>query len=346
MFGTTVSADAMKLLHEWAKETGELEDPYVKGLTNAVSRRDDLSMWASLDPLEMLPLSVPSSGKRINQASTIVGALRNILVFVPVLLTWLAIGRAINAFGTFTKEYGDRGFAASETPLSFIEFWQNPSDYKGGWWNTQFPDKELLGHFWRIGSVASLDAIIILLIILLTIATGVLTWFADNRESIALESAGRKRVEVGLAIASTLHGKRQATPESISEALAEALNDLTQAARDVNETAARLERVSVGVDSLNPRIEILNSHTEQLVAQTATSVAKAVNDLVSSVQNLNTSVGGNVTTLFSEAANTLEEVSKQFERTSNSAEYGIKQLRDDLEAMHIQLQSIINGGRS
>jgi uncharacterized protein YoxC len=75
-------------------------------------------------------------------------------------------------------------------------------------------------------------------------------------------------------------------------------------------------------------------------------VAKAVNDLVSSVQNLNTSVGGNVTTLFSEAANTLEEVSKQFERTSNSAEYGIKQLRDDLEAMHIQLQSIINGGRS
>ena len=345
MFGTTVSDDAMKLLHDWAEEAGELDDPYVKGLLGAVFRRDDLSMWASLDPLEMLPLSVPLIGKRISHASTIVGALRNILVFVPVLLTWLAIGRAIDAFGTFTKEYG-KANSVGETPLSFIEFWQDPSGYKGGWWKSQFPTKEILSDFWRIGSVASLDALIILAIILLTIATGVLTWLAENRETIALETSGRQRVEVGLAIASTLHGKRQATPESISEALAEALNDLTQAARDVNDTAARLEKASVGVDSLNPRIEILNNHTEQLVAQTATSVAKAVNDLVASVQNLNTSVGGNVTSLFSEAANTLEEVSKQFERTSSSAEYGIKQLRDDLDAIHKQLQSLINGGRS
>ena len=123
------------------------------------------------------------------------------------------------------------------------------------------------------------------------------------------------------------------------------MNDLTQAARDVNETASRLEQASIGVESLTPRIEILNSHTEQLVAQTATSVSKAVSDLVVSVQNLNSSVGGNVTTLFTEAANTLEEVSKQLARTSNSAEYGIKQLRDDLDAIHKQLQSLTKGGR-
>ena len=189
-------------------------------------------------------------------------------------------------------------------------------------------------------------ALIIFLIILLTVISGLLAWIGDNRETIALEKAGRKRIGVGLAIASTLHGKRQATPESISEALAEALNDLTQAARDVNETAERLEKASVGVDSLNPRIETLNIHTEQLVAQTATSVSKAVNDLVSSVQNLNNSVGGNITSLFSEATNSLEEVSKQFERTSSSAEFGIKQLRDDLEAIHQQLQSLLKGGRA
>jgi len=344
IFGTTVNASAMQLLQSWAEEIDELDDPYVKGLTTAVARRDDLSVWASLDPLELLPASRSKAWSRLGQISNVISAIRNILVFVPVLLTWLAIGRAINAFGEFTKSYAEKNPGTTKN-LSFIEFWQDPDGYLEGWWRQNGNGKTLLGEFWRIGDVAALDAYIILVIILLTAISGAITWFAENRESIALEKADRKRVEVGLAIASSLHGKRQANPESISEALAEALNDLTQAARDVNETASRLEQASIGVESLTPRIEILNSHTEQLVAQTATSVTKAVSDLVASVQNLNSSVGGNVTTLFTEAANTLEEVSKQLARTSNSAEYGIKQLRDDLDAIHKQLLSLTKGVR-
>ncbi len=346
IFGTTVNASAMQLLQNWAEEIDELDDPYVKGLTTAVARRDDLSVWASLDPLELLPVSKSKSWSRLGQISNVISAIRNILVFVPVLLTWLAIGRAIDAFGEFTKKYAEKNPGTTKN-LSFIEFWQDPDGYLEGWWRQpgNGNGKTLLGEFWRIGDVAKLDALIIFLIILLTAISGALTWFSENRETDALEKTDRKRVEVGLAIASSLHGKRQANPESISEALAEALNDLTQAARDVNETASRLEQASMGVESLTPRIEILNSHTEQLVSQTATSVSKAVSDLVVSVQNLNSSVGGNVTTLFTEAANTLEEVSKQLARTSNSAEYGIKQLRDDLDAIHKQLQSLTKGGR-
>ena len=344
IFGTTVNASAMQLLHEWAEEIDELDDPYVKGLTTAVGRRDDLTVWASLDPLELLPVSKSKSWNRLSQISNVISAIRNILVFVPVLLTWLAIGRAINAFGEFTKSYAEKNPGTTKN-LSFIEFWQDPNGYLEGWWPQNGNGKTLLGEFWRIGDVAALDAYIILVIILLTAISGAVSWFAENRESIALEKADRKRVEVGLAIASSLHGKRQANPESISEALAEALNDLTQAARDVNETASRLEQASIGVESLTPRIEILNNHTEQLVSQTASSVSKAVSDLVISVQNLNSSVGGNVTALFTEAANSLEEVSKQLVRTSNSAEYGIKQLRDDLDAIHKQLQSLTKGVR-
>lgn len=346
IFGTTVNASAMQLLHDWAEEIDELDDPYVKGLTNAVARRDDLSVWASLDPLELLPVSKSKSWSRLGRISNVVSAIRNILVFVPVLLTWYAIGKALDAFGTFTQIYANEKPGESRE-FSFIGFWQNPTDYASKYL-TQAGiarrDWQLSESLW-IGEVARLDALIIFLIILLTAVSGALTWFSENRESIALEKSDRRRVEVGLAIASSLHGKRQANPESISEALAEALNDLTQAARDVNETASRLEQASVGVESLTPRIEILNSHTEQLVSQTATSVSKAVSDLVNSVQNLNSSVGGNVTTLFTEAANTLEEVSKQLARTSNSAEYGIKQLRDDLDAIHKQLQSLTKGGR-
>jgi len=346
IFGTTVNASAMQLLHDWAEEIDELDDPYVKGLTTAVGRRDDLSVWASLDPLELLPVSKSKSWSRLGQISNVISAIRNILVFVPVLLTWYAIGKALDAFGTFTQIYANEKPGESRE-FSFIGFWQNPTDYASKYLTKAGQvgkDWQLSESLW-IGEVARLDALIIFLIILLTAVSGALTWFSENRESIALEKSDRKRVEVGLAIASSLHGKRQANPESISEALAEALNDLTQAARDVNETASRLEQASMGVESLTPRIEILNSHTEQLVSQTATSVSKAVSDLVISVQNLNSSVGGNVTALFTEAANTLEEVSKQLARTSNSAEYGIKQLRDDLDAIHKQLQSLTKGGR-
>jgi len=345
IFGTTVNASAMQLLQSWAEEIDELDDPYVKGLTTAVARRDDLSVWASLDPLELLPVSKSKSWSRLGQISNVISAIRNILVFVPVLLTWYAIGKALDAFGTFTKIYASQKPGESRD-FSFIGFWQDPNDFASKYLeNSGSAGKDLLSKSLWIGEVARLDALIILLIISLTAISGAITWFAENRESIALEKADRKRVEVGLAIASSLHGKRQANPESISEALAEALNDLTQAARDVNETASRLEQASIGVESLTPRIEILNSHTEQLVAQTATSVTKAVSDLVASVQNLNSSVGGNVTTLFTEAANTLEEVSKQLARTSNSAEYGIKQLRDDLDAIHKQLLSLTKGVR-
>ena len=345
MFGTTVNASAMQLLHNWAEEIDELEDPYVKGLTTAVARRDDLSVWASLDPLELLPVSKSKSWSRLGQISNVISAIRNILVFVPVLLTWYAIGKALDAFGTFTKIYASQKPGESRD-FSFIGFWQDPNDFASKYLeNSGSAGKALLSESLWIGEVARLDALIILLIILMTAISGALNWYSENREAAALGKSDRKRVEVGLAIASSLHGKRQANPESISEALAEALNDLTQAARDVNETASRLEQASIGVESLTPRIEILNSHTEQLVAQTATSVSKAVSDLVVSVQNLNSSVGGNVTTLFTEAANTLEEVSKQLARTSNSAEYGIKQLRDDLDAIHKQLQSLTKGGR-
>ena len=343
IFGTTVKASAMQLLNDWAVEIDELDDPYIEGLTNAVARRDDLSVWASLDPLELLPTRKFKSLDRLTKIASLVSSLRNILVFLPVFITWLAIGKAIDAFGNF-KLYAAENLGKSSS-FSFIEFWRNPDEFAETWLKNVPEKNSLLDSFWWITDVARLDGYIIFAIIFLTTISATISWLGDNRGVVEQEKADRKRLEVGLAIASSLHGKRQATPDSISEALAEALNDLTQAARDVNETASRLEKASLGVESLTPRIEILNTHTEQLVAQTATSVSKAVSDLVKSVENLNTSVGGNVTALFSEAANTLEEVSKQLARTSNSAEYGIKQLRDDLDAIHKQLQTLTKGGR-
>jgi len=339
LFGVTVNPGAMKVLHDWAESWNELDDPYVKGLTEAVDRRDDLTMWASLDPFEMLPLNTPSNGRSILRIADIAAAIRNVLVFVPVLFTWLAIGKAVNAFGVFSDKYFQGLPPGTNESLNFLTFWQNPDAFMGG------KIKGLLGDFWRIGDIAEFDAVLIGLIVFLTLVTGILKSFGESAQSKAEAIEVRDRTTVALAISKELHGKRQSTPESISESLAEALNDLTQAARDVNEGAGRLERATVGVEALNPQIEILNSHTQQLVAQTASQVTKAVNDLVASVHGLNSSVAGNITNVFSEAALTIEEVSKQLARTNASVEFGTKQLRDDLEAVSQQLQAVVKGGR-
>ena len=42
-------------IQSWAQENDLLADPYISGLSNAVSNRKNLPMWASLNPLEYLP---------------------------------------------------------------------------------------------------------------------------------------------------------------------------------------------------------------------------------------------------------------------------------------------------
>jgi archaellum component FlaC len=286
-------------------------------------------MWASLNPQELLPHPEPIDGKRWETISSLTGFLRNVLIFLPVLLTWLSIGRAIAAFGNYAEDY-QKQFKTDST-IQFLQFWQDPGKY--------------LSDFWRIQNVAVFDAVLIALIIILTFVSGTLSVRAESAGSKAQKNIENRRLAIGLQISNSLHGKRQANPESIGEALAEALNDLTQAARDVNESASRLESVSVGVAALNPHIEALNQSTNTFVSSTGAQISDSVKELVSSVQNLNSAVGGNVTSLFADAALTIEEVSKQLARTNASVEYGTKQLRDDLDAIHQQLQSITRGGR-
>jgi hypothetical protein len=322
-------ADAMIALQSWAFKWDTLGDPYVSGLMHAVSRRDDLTMWASLNPLEYLPTPrVKRQARLLHRLVQTLGAARNILVFIPVALTWFAISKATGAYGTFRTDF-------PELNLNFLQFWQSGA----------YNEKTYLSEFWRIGDVARLDALLIALIVIATMIIGIL----GERLSVTTESfeatTGIERMSVGFLLAQALHGRRQASPESIGESLAEALNDLTQAARDVNDVAARLERASAGVESLTPKLEVLNTHTERLVNQTAASISGAVNGLVNSVSGLNAAVSGNVTQVFADASANLEEVSQQFARISASVELGTAQLRADLDELHQQLSKIARGGR-
>ena len=320
---------ALTQLQSWATKWECQQDPYVVGLTKAISQRDDLTMWASLSPREHLPR--PTSKAKLgalNSVGRVLTLVRNVLVFVPVAITWYAIGKASEAYGQFTQDNPN-------TALNFLQFWQS-GEYGG---------KQYLSTFWHIGDVARFDALLIGLIVILTLAVGGIGARSDRAEAKFEEEVDSERLSLSFVLANALHGRRSASPESIGESLAEALNDLTQAARDVNDVAARLERATVGVDTLGPKLDVLNQHTDRLVGQSVQSITASMSALVASVGQLNSAVSSNVTQVFADATANLEEVSAQFSRIAASMEVGAAQLRDDLEHINRQLGTGNRGNR-
>lgn len=313
------TGQTMSALGEWAKNWNVDDDPYVTGLVAALGRRDNMTMWASLDPMVMLPEPELRSGSFAKRIARVLTVIRNVLVFVPVALTWLSIQHATEAFGRFLRESNKAG-----QDISFLQFWQSPEGF--------------LSDHWRIQDVARLDAIIILFIIAATLIANTL----ESRARALSASVGREiqkdRTRIGLMIAETLQGNKSASPESITESLALALNDLSQAARDVSLAAARMEAASVGIDSLNPRIENLNERITDLDQRFAGDVVKSVNSLVSSVSTLGVAMGGDMQKFVADVLAGLEEVNDGFKKTFVAVEFGTKQLRDDLDAIHRKLR--------
>lgn len=334
-FGRSVPADVTQVLKDWAEEHGERDDPYIQGLLEAIDRRDDLTMWASLNPLETLPQPRPLVGRNLTSAASISTLIRNVLIFVPVLLTWLSIGRAVGAYSEYLRRVNEKDILLQEgsDPTTFIAFWYRPEP------------ADLLSDFWTIGDVARHVGILIASIIGFTLLSGLLSARASSARDSAIIGLDRDRLRVALAVSKALHGKRQATPESIGEALAAALGDLTVAARDVNDAAIRLTETSTGIAALNPHIESLNENALEFFNQTGPQTVASIRELVNSIAELRQSVSGDIKALFSEAAISIEEASKQLAKTNASVEYGTKQLRDDLEAIHGRLQGLIAGGR-
>jgi hypothetical protein len=313
---------AMQTMNEWAAKWNVTEDPYVAGLNAAVTRRDNMTMWASLDPTEMLPAPVIQSGRLLSRIARVLTVIRNVLVFVPVALTWLAIQKATEAFG----------FWSNENPgveINFIQFWQNGYN--------------ILDDKYRIQNIAKFDFILIALIVVATLVASLLESRASATARVQEKSADRERLFVGLKIAEALQGNKTASPESITESLAFALNDLSQAARDVSLAAARMEVASVGVESLTPRVESLNKQVGELNQRFGKDVVGSVDSLVSSVSTLGVTLGGDMQKYLLDVVAGLEGLEELINKRGVSVEFGTKQLRDDVDALHKRIGDLPRG---
>ena len=217
----TGNPELAEKIRSWGKKRRLSKDGYLMGLADALENDKDLVVWASTDVLAVFPHSY--AAQTPNRIYSLLVLIRNVLVFVPVGLTWLAIGKATEAFAIYTtKETG--------TVANFLQFWEDGYGY--------------LGEDWTLSHIAVLDFQLILAVIVLTLITEVVSDRAEGRAEKEDLDSERERIGLAVEVMSYLFDKRGINSVTMNSSLARSVQNLGTSARTLNEAAKRIEKVS------------------------------------------------------------------------------------------------------
>ena len=172
----------------WGNKYGQTEDGYVSGLIAALRENKNLHVWATFNPVDYLPIPLLANGSKLAGWVRLLTVLRNVLVFAPVALTWLAVGEATKGFQVYISQ-NTTGVA------NFLDFWQNGYD--------------ILPSEYRISHVAELDAILILIVIALTLVVSILGERTRKQASGTEAFADRERSNIAIEIGLFLYDKQK-----------------------------------------------------------------------------------------------------------------------------------------
>ena len=216
---TTVLAEK---LEEWSRLRGVERDPYLSQLTESLKERKNLHIWAELQPLDFLPYPKSDAQNRQSDLVRILTIIRNVLVFAPVALTWAAVSAATTGFAAYTKENG-------ASVVNFLDFWQNGYGY--------------LSDKWKIGEVARLDFILVMIVIVLTLFVSFVGHRAQQMRSNEEALIDQERSTIALEIAQVLHDKRKVTNVTMNQALAGSISRLVNATQNLESAAKEINKV-------------------------------------------------------------------------------------------------------
>lgn len=221
-----------EILLRWARTHDAENDPYVNGLSAALIENKNLAMWSTIDPLIMLPEPKTEIHSYLFKIFRRINIIRNALVFAPVALTWLAVGKATSAF----QEFVEKNTSAT---VNFLEFWQNGYD--------------VLGSEWRISRVATLDFLIVLLVIALTIVSNFLGEVASERDATEALKLRQERMELGLAIKEFLFTKQTISRLTLNQGVAMAIENLVTATENLQKPRRRKSSKQVAIKNVKQR---------------------------------------------------------------------------------------------
>lgn len=280
-------------LQQWAATHGLTRDPYVARLLTALERQQDLAYWATINPFELLP-SPTTSASRYLRWSRQIALWRNVTIFVPLALTWYAIAEATSAF----EEFVQRNATAT---ANFLEFWQNGYG--------------ILPEFWRIGSVARLDVYIIIVIILMSLASGLLHARAQQVDAAESEHFEQERIALALDISRYLHSAREISTVTLSDDVAEAIQALRQVTKDLANAAEQVSVAHTSHAEVAPKLTALLDQLTQLVDATQRGVSNtgaafgdALRTLVTATSDLQNALQQDVAAAGAELASAAHDV--------------------------------------
>jgi len=253
-------------LVNWAANNGVESDHIVQSLMQDLAGEENLAIWAGMDPFEYLPQPHPTLGSSMFSWAKTAANIRNVLVFVPVAITWEAVSKATVAFAKFVE-------TNNATTVNFLEFWQNGYD--------------VLDKFWTIGNVASLDFVIILGVIALSLIS---TFFntrgsAINKGEIAQIEA--ERLEMALALKMYLYSMREIDKTNVKEGIASSVSALLAA----TSTLAKTKQLSGVVRELEDGVPAINEFGNR-VGKESEKLVKQVAVLSASLSDINSSITG------------------------------------------------------
>ena len=223
---TTGNPELAEKIRAWGKKRRMPKDPYLLGIADAIENDEDLVVWASTDVLAIFPHAFIKPAETRLYSMLVLA--RNILVFVPVALTWLAISKATTAFALYTaKQTG--------SVANFLQFWEDGYGY--------------LAKEWTISRVALLDFFIIAAVIILTLVTPIMAHNAEARAEKEELDAERERIGLAVEVMAFLFDKREVNTVTMNSALARSVANLRTSSKSLNDAAKRIEKVSKSLPS-------------------------------------------------------------------------------------------------
>ena len=215
--------EVLEQLNAWARKYNVSQDSYVSGLSEALENRSNLPFWSTMSATDFLPKSVVTASR--SQLIYYLTLLRNLMIFAPVAITWLAIGQASQAFAVFTE-------SNNSAVVNFLQFWQNGYG--------------VLAEEWTLSRVAILDASILLFIMVLIVIIANLNQRTQRQRTELEMVADDDRLRVAIAVDSYLFEKRTVTNVTLNQGLSRTLQEMKNTSGSLNRTAKIVEKAEKG----------------------------------------------------------------------------------------------------
>jgi len=280
-------------LSQWASRNGVESDQMVQSLLQDFADEDNLAIWAGMDPFEYLPQPYPTVGNKFFSWAKQVANIRNVLVFIPVAITWEAVSKATEAFAKFVE-------ANNATTVNFLEFWQNGYD--------------VLPAFWTISRIASLDFAIILGVIALSLVSTYFNTRGSKINKVEVNQLEAERLEMALALKMYLYSMREIDKNNVEEGISSSVAALLSATSSLSKSAKQLSGV---VSELESSVPGINAFGDRL-GKESENLVKQVGKLTTSLSGINTSITGELRDAVNAATTGLDLASEELAESTNS----------------------------